>query len=72
MDGQRPGARPGSALLRAAALVAEACGDFLLGPLRLPARDWRITFPDVNRGWAPEALAGPGFTGAAAAAPTAV
>ncbi len=35
-------------------------------PLRLPAHDWRITGLDVNRGYGPEALAGPEFTGAAA------
>ena len=37
-------------------------------PLRLPAHDWRITGLDVNRGYGPEALAGPVFSGAAAAA----
>jgi hypothetical protein len=35
-------------------------------PIRLPAHDWRITGLDVNRGYPPEALAGPDFTGAAA------
>jgi hypothetical protein len=36
-------------------------------PLNLPAHDWFITGLDVNRGYAPEALRGPQFTGAAAA-----
>jgi hypothetical protein len=39
-------------------------------PLRLPAHDWMVTGLDVNRGYGPEALAGPTF-GAAAAAPAA-
>jgi hypothetical protein len=36
-------------------------------PLNLPAHDWRIAGLDVNRGYGPEALAGPAFSGAAAA-----
>ena len=36
-------------------------------PLRLPAHDWYITGLDVNRGYAAQELAGPQFTGAAAA-----
>jgi hypothetical protein len=36
-------------------------------PLNLPAHDWRIVGLDVNRGYTPEALAGPVFSGAAAA-----
>ncbi len=36
-------------------------------PLRLPAHDWYVTGLDLNRGYAPEALRGPAFTGAAAA-----
>jgi hypothetical protein len=36
-------------------------------PLRLPAHDWYITGLDVNRGYTPQDLAGPQFTGAAAA-----
>lgn len=41
-------------------------------PLRLPAHDWYITGLDVNRGYLPQALAGPQFTGAAAAAAAAL
>ena len=37
-------------------------------PLRLPAHDWHITGLDVNRGYSAQDLAGPQFTGAAAAA----
>lgn len=37
-------------------------------PIALPAHDWRITGLDVNRGYGPDDLAGPSFTGAAAAA----
>jgi hypothetical protein len=37
-------------------------------PLRAPAHDWHVTGLDVNRGYPPEALAGPTF-GAGAAAP---
>ena len=36
-------------------------------PLRLPAHDWRITGLDVNRGYGPDALRGPTFSGTAAA-----
>ncbi len=36
-------------------------------PIALPAHDWRITGIDVNRGYPPSALAGPTFSGAAAA-----
>ena len=36
-------------------------------PLNLPAHDWFVTGLDVNRGYGPEALQGPRFTGAAAA-----
>lgn len=36
-------------------------------PLRLPAHDWHITGLDVNRGYDASALAGPGFSGGAAA-----
>jgi hypothetical protein len=36
-------------------------------PLRVPAHDWTVTGLDVNRGYAPEALAGPAFAAAAAA-----
>jgi predicted small lipoprotein YifL len=36
-------------------------------PLRVPAHDWTVTGLDVNRGYAPEVLAGAAFTGAAAA-----
>ncbi len=39
----------------------------VLHPIALPAHDWRITGLDVNRGYAAQALAGPEFTGAAAA-----
>ena len=38
----------------------------IVHPIALPAHDWRITGLDVNRGYAPEALAGPTFTGTAA------
>jgi hypothetical protein len=41
-------------------------------PLRLPAHDWRIAGLDVNRGYDAAALAGPEFTGAAAAPAAAV
>lgn len=37
-------------------------------PLRLPAHDWFMTGLDVNRGYAVDALRGPQFGGAAAAA----
>jgi hypothetical protein len=37
-------------------------------PLRLPAHDWFVTGLDVNRGYAVDALRGPQFSGAAAAA----
>jgi hypothetical protein len=36
-------------------------------PIALPAHDWRITGLDVNRGYSARELAGPAFTGAAAA-----
>ena len=36
-------------------------------PLRLPANDWHLTGLDVNRGYEPEALQGPQFSGLAAA-----
>jgi hypothetical protein len=36
-------------------------------PLNLPAHDWFVTGLDVNRGYGPEALQGPVFSGAAAA-----
>lgn len=36
-------------------------------PLNLPAHDWFVTGLDVNRGYGPEALQGPRFSGAAAA-----
>jgi hypothetical protein len=36
-------------------------------PIALPAHDWRIAGLDVNRGYGREALAGPVFSGAAAA-----
>ena len=36
-------------------------------PIRLPAHDWFVTGLDVNRGYGPEALAGPQFSGLAAA-----
>ena len=39
----------------------------LVRPLPLPVHDWHVTGLDVNRGYAALALAGPGFTGAAAA-----
>lgn len=35
-------------------------------PLRVPAHDWHITGLDVNRGYAPQALLGQAFAGAAA------
>ncbi len=41
-------------------------------PLRLPAHDWHITGLDVNRGCTAKDLAGPQFTGAAAAPAAAV
>ena len=36
-------------------------------PIPIPVHDWRITGLDVNRGYAPQDIAGPEFTGAAAA-----
>ena len=39
----------------------------VLHPIALPAHDWRIAGLDVNRGYGREALAGPVFSGAAAA-----
>ena len=39
----------------------------LVHPLPLPVHDWHVTGLDVNRGYAVQALAGPVFTGAAAA-----
>jgi hypothetical protein len=39
----------------------------LLRPLPLPVHDWHLTGLDVNRGCTPQDLAGPAFTGAAAA-----
>lgn len=36
-------------------------------PLPLPAHDWRVTGLDVNRGYTPDLLDGPRFTGSAAA-----
>ena len=39
----------------------------VLHPIALPAHDWRIAGLDVNRGYGREALAGPVFTGLAAA-----
>jgi len=36
-------------------------------PIALPAHDWRITGLDVNRGFGPQDVAGPAFTGLAAA-----
>jgi hypothetical protein len=39
----------------------------IVHPLRLPAHDWHVTGIDVNRGYPPEAVAGPVFAGAAAA-----
>lgn len=41
-------------------------------PLRLPAHDWHITGLEVNRGFSADDLAGPAFTGAAAAPARAV
>ena len=41
-------------------------------PLRVPAHDWHITGLDVNRGYEADALRGARFSGAAAAAATAV
>jgi hypothetical protein len=38
----------------------------VLHPIALPAHDWHLTGLDVNRGYAPQALSGPEFTGAAA------
>jgi hypothetical protein len=35
-------------------------------PLRVPAHDWYVTGLDVNRGYVPQALQGPAFSGAAA------
>ncbi len=39
----------------------------ILHPIALPAHDWHITGLDVNRGYGVQALAGPEFSGAAAA-----
>ena len=39
----------------------------LVHPLPLAVHDWHVTGLDVNRGYAVQALAGPVFTGAAAA-----
>ena len=39
----------------------------VLHPIALPAHDWHVTGLDVNRGYAAQALAGPVFSGAAAA-----
>jgi hypothetical protein len=36
-------------------------------PIALPAHDWHVTGLDVDRGYGPEALEGPAFSGAAAA-----
>ena len=36
-------------------------------PIRLPAHDWFVTGLDVNRGYGPEAIEGPQFSGRAAA-----
>ena len=36
-------------------------------PIPIPAHDWRITGLDVNRGYAPQEIAGPEFTNLAAA-----
>lgn len=36
-------------------------------PIALPAHDWHVTGLDVNRGWRREDVAGPAFTGRAAA-----
>ena len=44
----------------------------VLHPIALPAHDGYITGLDVNRGYGPEALAGPRFEGAAAAPAAAV
>ena len=41
-------------------------------PISLPAHDWHITGLDVNRGYGSDALAGPEFSGAAAAPATAL
>lgn len=35
------------------------------GPIRIDAHDWRITGRDMDRGWAPEDVSGPGFSGLA-------
>ena len=35
--------------------------------IRLPAHDWFVTGLDVNRGYGPQALQGPQFSGRAAA-----
>jgi hypothetical protein len=39
----------------------------IVHPIALPAHDWHITGLDVNRGYGVQALAGPDFSGAAAA-----
>jgi hypothetical protein len=39
----------------------------ILHPIALPAHDWHITGLDLNRGYGVQALAGPEFSGAAAA-----
>jgi len=39
----------------------------VLHPIALPAHDWHLTGLDVNRGYAPQALMGPAFSGAAIA-----
>lgn len=39
----------------------------IVHPIALPAHDWQVTGLDVNRGYAASDLAGPVFTGAAAA-----
>lgn len=39
----------------------------VLHPIALPAHDWRVTGLDVNRGYTPQDLRGPGFDGSAAA-----
>lgn len=36
------------------------------GPIQIDAHDWRITGRDMNRGWRPEDVRGPQFSGAAA------
>lgn len=36
------------------------------GPIRIDAHDWRITGRDIDRGWAPEDVEGPDFSGEAA------